>query len=187
MDAYEALVTRCSQFELGEPAPDAEAERKLIAAAMRAPDHGRMRPWRFILIRGAARERFGEVLAAALLRRTPGANAELVERERRKPLRAPLLLVVAARITEGKKVPAVEQLLSAGAAAQNIMIASLALGFGAQWRTGDAAYDGGVKQALGLEPSDEIVGFLYIGTPKSQAAAPALPDPAGYAQAWSGS
>jgi nitroreductase len=167
MDALEALMARMSPIELDEPAPDEAVERKLIEAALRAPDHGRLRPWRFLSVRGEGRKKLGEVLAFALKSRDPQAGADLLERERKKPLRAPLILVVAARIKANPKIPAVEQLLSAGAAAQNIMIASHALGFGAMWKTGDPAYDPGVKEALGLQVTDEVVGFLYIGTPKS--------------------
>jgi nitroreductase len=167
MDALEALTARMSPLELGEPAPDKTVERRLIEAALRAPDHGRLRPWRFIFIRGEGRKKLGEVLALALKRRDPQAGPGVLERERQKPLRAPLILIVAARIRANPKIPAVEQLLSAGAAAQNIMIACHALSFGAMWKTGDPAYDPGVKEALGLQATDEVVGFLYIGTPKS--------------------
>ena len=184
MDAYEALITRRTAIELGEPAPDLETVRKLLAAAMRAPDHGRLRPWRFLLIEGTAREKLGDLFVSALAQRVPSANVEMLKRERRKPLRAPLLIVVAARLDENPKIPAVEQLLAVGAAAQNIMIASHALGYGAAWKTGDPAYDDNVKQALGLSPSDAIVGFLYIGTPRALPVLPAPLDPADYMLPW---
>ncbi len=183
MEAYEALVTRVSPKELGEPAPDDAALRKIIAAALRAPDHGRLRPWRFIAIRGEGRNRLGDVLAASLSRRDPNAGAEL-ERERQKAMRAPLVLVVAAHMTQSPKIPPVEQLLSAGAAVQNVMLACHALGYGAVWKTGAAAYDAGVKEALGLEAGDGIAGFVYIGTPAAVPKAPAPLDPADFLRAW---
>ncbi len=183
MDAYEALVTRISPKELGEPAPDEATLHKIIAAALRAPDHGRLRPWRFIAIRGKGRKRLGDVLAAALNRRDPDAGAEL-ERERQKPMRAPLVLVAAVHITPSPKIPAVEQVLAAGAAAQNILLACHALGFGAVWKTGPAAYDASVKEALGLEAADEIAGFLFIGTPASTPKAPPPLDPAEFLIIW---
>jgi nitroreductase len=184
MDAYEALVARVSPLELGEPGPDHAQERAIIAAALRAPDHGRLRPWRFVSIRGDGRQRFGEVLAASLARRDPKAAPELLERERQKALRSPLILVAVARVSASPKIPATEQVLSAGAAAQNIMLASHALGFGALWKTGDAAYDPGVKEALGLEDTDQIVGFLYVGTPKAMPK-PVVPlDPDQFLQEW---
>jgi nitroreductase len=167
MDAYQALVTRASALELCDPGPDEETERKLIAAALRAPDHGRLRPWRFISIKGGSRDHFAEILVQSLLRKEAHATPESVARERQKAFRAPLILVAAARIVDSPKIPAVEQVLSAAAAAQNIMLASHALGFAAMWKTGEAAYDPAVKEALGLRASDAIVGFLYVGTPKA--------------------
>jgi len=184
MDAYEALVTRVSPIDIGDPAPDEETARKILAAALRAPDHGRLHPWRFISIRGEGRQRLGDVFAAALQRRDPNVTPELLERERRKPLRGPLLIVVVARIAEPSKIPAVEQILSAGAAAQNIMLASHALGFGAMWKTGEAAYNAGVKDALGLEAWEIIAGLLYIGTPKTLPKQPAPLEPADFIRTW---
>ena len=184
MDAYEALVTRVSPIDIADPAPDEETVRKIVAAALRAPDHGRLHPWRFISIRGEGRKRLGDVFASALQLRDPKVTSELLERERQKPLRGPLLLVVVARIVEPSKIPAVEQILSAGAAAQNIMLASHALGFGAMWKTGEAAYDASVKTALGLEPSEVIAGLLYIGTPKALPKQPAPLEPEDFVRTW---
>jgi nitroreductase len=184
MDAYEALITRVSPIEIADPAPDDETLCKIIAAALRAPDHGRLHPSRFISIRGEGRRRLGDIFASALQRRDSKATPEALERERQKPLRGPLLLVVVARIVEPSKIPAVEQILSAGAAAQNIMIASHALGFGAMWKTGPAAYDAGVKEALGLTASDAIVGLIYIGTPKAAPKPPAPLEPADFIRSW---
>jgi nitroreductase len=173
MQAIELLLTRRSARALTEPAPDAAALDLILASAARAPDHGRLRPWRFLVVRGEARLRLGALLAAHLLRVHPGANEETLERERAKALRAPLILVVAAHLEAGVKIPAVEQLLASAAAAQAIMLASVALGFGAMWKTGSAAYDAEVKLALGFAATDAIVGFLYLGTE----VAPAPPAP----------
>jgi nitroreductase len=151
----------------------------MLDAAMRAPDHGKLRPWRFLVLRGDARARFGALMAESLKRRDPTAPPPLLEKERVKPLRAPLIVVVAAEIVEGHKIPAVEQLLAAGAAAQNLQLAAHALGFGAVWRTGAPAYDPFVKQALGFKVSDAIVGFMYLGTPDVHASAAPAPDASG--------
>lgn len=187
MDALEALTTRVSPKELGEPAPDDAALGTIFAAALRAPDHGRLRPWRFILIRGEGRKRLGELFESSLLRREPKAGAELLDRERQRALRAPLIVVVAAHFTPAAKVPDAEQLLSAAAAAQNIMVACHALGFAAMWKTGEPAYDAGVKEALGLDTQDGIAGFLYIGTPlKGMPKQPAPLDPANFVRSWPG-
>lgn len=174
MQAIDALLNRRSARILTEPAPDEGALELLLECAARAPDHGRLRPWRFIVIRGGARERLGELMASRLQRRQPGASAESLQRERQKAQRAPLIVAVAAVCSPAARVPAIEQILAAGAAAENVMIAATALGFGAMWKTGDAAYDDTVKSALGLAPGDAIVGFIYIGT----APADPLPPPA---------
>jgi nitroreductase len=166
MNALEALTTRRSAAQLTDPAPDDAALRLMLRAADRAPDHGKLRPWRFIVLRGRARERLGALMAEIVRRREPDAPEGVVERERLKPLRAPLILVVAAAVVEGHKIPVVEQVVAAGAAAQNVLLAAHALGWGAMWRTGAPAYDPEVKAALGLAPTDQIVGFLYLGTTK---------------------
>lgn len=173
MDAIEALTTRASPIALSEPAPDAAALASMLRAAARAPDHGKLRPWRFIIVDGEARQALGDVLAAALSRREPGIPEAALDKERSKPMRAPLLIVVAAHLREHKGVPAVEQIVAVGAAAQNILVAAHALGYGGFWRTGAAAYDETVKDALGLRPGDAIVGFLYLGT----SSVPAPPTP----------
>jgi nitroreductase len=174
MQAIDVLLKRRSAKVLTDPAPDEGALGLLLESAARAPDHGRLRPWRFIVIRGAARARLGELMADQLRRKQPAASAEMLQRERQKALRAPLIIVVAAVCSATAKIPAIEQILAAGAAAQNMMLAATALGFGAMWKTGDAAYDDTVKMALGLEAGDAIVGFLYLGT----APADAVPPPA---------
>lgn len=172
MQAIDALLERRSAKTLTAPAPDGGALELLLECAARAPDHGRLRPWRFIVIRGAARERLGELMADQLRRKLPDASAETLQRERQKALRAPLIIVVAAVCNAEAKIPAIEQVLAAGAAAQNMMLAAPALGFGAMWKTGDAAYDATVKLALGLAAGDAIVGFLYLGTAPADAVPP---------------
>ena len=160
------LLTRASNGKLGEPAPDEESLRLALEAALRAPDHGLLRPWRILLVRGEARAQLGRVLGDSLRRRKPQATAQELEKEQAKPLRAPLIIVVAAHVQPSPKAPEVEQILAAGAAAQNIQLALHARGYATMWRTGAGAYDPSVKQALGLEPTDAIIGFLYTGTPR---------------------
>jgi nitroreductase len=172
MQAIDALMTRRSASALAEPAPDEAALQLIFASAVRAPDHGRLRPWRFIVIRGAARGRLGDLLAEHLRRSQPAATAESLARERDKAFRAPLVIVVAAHVNPAVKIPPIEQLLSAGAAAENIMLASAALGFNAMWKTGGAAYDATVREALGLGAGDAIAGFLYVGTEAGRASIP---------------
>ena len=164
MQAIDLLLQRRSAKTLTEPGPDEGALELLLASAARAPDHGRLRPWRFVVIRGAARERFGAMLAAHLQRARPQSSPEALERERLKAFRSPLIIVVAAVRDARASVPMIEQVLCAGAAAQNILLAARALGFNGVWKTGAAAYDETVKRELGFEPADALVGFLYLGT-----------------------
>lgn len=186
MDALDALTTRRSPAQFAEPAPDDETLAEILRTAMRAPDHGKLKPWRFIVLRGDARKRFGDVMAEAMKRREPEIPANMLERERAKPLRAPLIVVLAAAIKEDHKIPVIEQMLAAGAAAQNIMLAAHALGYGAAWKTGAPAYDDFVKETLGLAPSDAIVGFLYLGTPATMPAALPPADLSPFVRNWNG-
>jgi nitroreductase len=164
MDALELLLGRESAMKLASPGPDRQAVDVMFQSALRAPDHGRLRPWRFVVVPEDKRERFGEVMADCLRRQHPEASAEMLQRERDKAMRAPVIVVVAAAVNRGHKIPEVEQLVSAAAAAENIMLAANAQGYGAMWKTGAPAYDATVKQALGLDPNNDIVGFLYVGT-----------------------
>ncbi len=163
MDSLEALVTRSSAKTYGELPPTQEDLAKVLQAAVRAPDHGRLRPWRFMLIEGEQRRTFGDMLAASALRRTPGLSAGDQQRERDKALRAPLIIVVACRAVPGTKVPVIEQILAAGAASQNILLALHSLGYAAAWKTGAACYDPEVKKSLGLNADDHLVALIYTG------------------------
>jgi len=186
MEALDLLLGRESAVRLGDPAPGADQLDLIFESAVRAPDHGRLRPWRFVVIAGDMRQRFGEVLADSLRRRLPDAPPELLQREREKALRAPVIVAVAAHLVAPHKIPEQEQLLAAGAAAQNIMLAAHAQGFGAMWKTGEAAYDAAVKQALGLDPADQIVGFLYLGTQIGGGSPLPRPAAKGFVSVWQG-
>lgn len=169
MDALEALRTRRSYGRLTEPAPSDDDLRTILEAAAAAPDHGELRPFRFTLLRGAGMEAFGSVLEEAYLRRCADSGKEPVPakaaKERTKLGRAPLVIVVSAVRQDDNKIPWVDQRDAAVAAAENILIAAHALGYGAMWRTGDPCEDEYVKKALGLSSEDAVVGFLYVGTP----------------------
>lgn len=184
MDAMDALMGRVSAAALTEPAPDDVTLDRILRAGMRAPDHGRMRPWRFVLVKGGARERLGDLFAEALRRRDPNAAEPMLQAERGKALRAPLIVVVAATVKDNPKVPPVEQIVAVGAAAQNVLLAAHALGFGAMWRTGANAYDPDLKRALGLSPEDALVGFIYLGTPAKMPAIRDLGDISPFLSEW---
>ena len=184
MEAMEALTKRVSGSVLIDPAPDELELHSILSAAIRAPDHGRLRPWRFTVVKGAARQRLSDLMTKAYRRRYPNATPAQIEKEKSKAFRAPMVLVVAAKVDPQSKIPAIEQILSAGAAAQNIMVAAFALGYGCAWKTGDAAYDAEVKAAFGLEPTDAIVGFLYLGSNASPPPPAAPPDPSAHVVEW---
>lgn len=186
MDAMELLLTRSSAVKFCEPAPSEGDLEQMLKAAVRAPDHGRLRPWRFISIRGAGREALGDLFAAAAALANPAATPEALAREKDKALRAPLVILVIAKLATqpNVKVPEIEQMLSAGAAAQNILLAAHALGFAAVWKTGAAAYDNHVKSGLGLSSNEYIVGILNIGTRADSMGGKAGPDPAAFHSTW---
>lgn len=169
------LLARRSVGLLQGPAPQGADLELILQAGLRAPDHGRLRPWRFVTIRGEARIAFGECLAAAAAKRDPEAAVALGERARAWVRRTPLLIAVGAIVKEGK-IPESEQMLSAGAAAMNMLNAAHLLGYGAMWVTGPNAYDPNVNALLGFEAPSRLVGFLTIGTP-APTPTPALPRP----------
>jgi nitroreductase len=168
MDAIDALLNRVSFPKLELPAPSTHEREKIFAAALRAPDHGQLRPWRFLVVEGDARVPLGEVFARAAKTDNPTINDEQLERLKQLPLRAPLLVVMIARTIANEKVPEMEQIISAGAAGYAMSLAAYALGFGAIWRTGEMAYHTRVKHELGLSDGERIVGYLYIGTPTGE-------------------
>ncbi|WP_342243529.1 nitroreductase family protein [Pseudomonas sp. OTU5201] len=184
MEALDALLNRVSLARLQEPAPDAAQREVLFRAAMRAPDHGYLRPWRFLTIEGEGRAKLGELFVSAVLAKDPKAPEAATTKARNMPLRAPLMVVVIATLQAGHKVPEVEQLLSAGCAAHGMLLAAHALGLGAIWRTGDMAYDLTVASGLGLAENERVVGFLYLGSVEGERrAAPELA-PADFVQNW---
>lgn len=184
--ALQALLHRLSVPSrlLGEPGPDANQLHTLLSAAVRVPDHGKLTPWRFIRIHGPARRQLGDLLAARQLERDPAAPPAVVEKDRQRFDHAPLILAVVAALVPGHKVPEQEQLLSAGCACFSLLLAAQALGFGAQWLTGWAAYDAAIAQRLGLSENERIVGFVHIGTPREAAPERPRPDPLSRLSDW---
>ena len=165
---------------LGEPGPDEAQQEELFALATRAPDHGKLVPWRFVRIAGDARRSLGERLVAVQRARDPSTDAAVLDKDRQRFSHAPLVVAVVARITPGHKVPEQEQLLSAGIVAYNLLLAAQAMGFGAQWLTGWAAYDAQIAATLGLAPHERVVAFVHIGTaPAEEPPDRPRPDPDG--------
>lgn len=163
MDALEAMHTRVSAPRLMDPVPTPDVLKNIFKAALRAPDHLVLRPWRFLLVTGVGRERLGEIFAAAAQSDDTDITAGQLQRERIKPLRAPLIVIAVAVIRAHSEVPEIEQLISTGATVNNMMLSAHSQGIGAMWRTGVMAYHPVVKAGLGLAGHEKIVGFLYLG------------------------
>ena len=188
MSPIEALLSRRSvaaQY-LGEPGPAQVQIEAAIDAALRAPDHGRIQPWRFRLIRGPARVAFAERLVQAMLRRDASTPAGQVEKLRRRA-QVPLVVAVSAALKSDPKVPEVEQLLAAGAGAMNLLNAFHVQGFGAVWLTGANVYDPAVSLLLGLASTERLLGLIYVGTPATNTpAALSRPGRGAYVSDWLG-
>jgi len=152
--------------QLGEPAPDEATLHALLEAAIRVPDHGKLVPFRLIRMQGDAKLRFGERLAAIAIRNNPDMSEAKQEKERLRYTFAPLVVAVVACLHADSKVPEIEQKLCAGNVAYNILLGAHALGFGAQWLTGWAAYDRDAAAILGLAEHEHVVGFVHLGTPQ---------------------
>lgn len=175
MDTLTALHTRAS---IGKVRPDPvprELLEQLLAAAVQAPNHHKVRPWRFFVLTGAGRERLGEAMAAAARARQPDMPPEGLQAERAKPLRAPVVIAVGVDMPAEPKVKLIENICAAAAAAQNLLLAAHALGLAAMWRTGPAAEAPEVKRFLGLAPDQPLIGFLYVGYPLNEPATPQRP------------
>ncbi len=165
MDVLTAIHTRHS---IGKVKPDPvprEVIEKLLLAAVQAPNHYKVRPWRFVVLSGAARERLGEVMAESQRARQPDLPEEAFEKTRTLPLRAPVIIAAGVDRT-GEKPPEIENICAVAAAIQNLLLAAHAEGLGAIWRTGEWAYDPQIKKFLGFDPEQHLLGFLYIGYPE---------------------
>ena len=166
-DALDLLKTRRSvkPIDLAGPGPSAAELEMLLTIAARVPDHGKLVPWRFVVFQSDARLKAGEAIAAAFKTNHPEATTDQIEFEHRRLARAPLVIAVVSRAAPHVKIPEWEQVLSAGAAAMNLVHAAHALGFAASWITEWYAYDRRVLDALGVGANERIAGFVHIGRP----------------------
>ena len=186
-DTIDFLTTRRSTVArmMDGPGPGDEDLRKIMEAGMRVPDHGRLTPWRFIVIRGEARDTIGNVIADAFRKNNPDAIEEQIEIEQERLTRAPVVIAVVSKVHRGHKIPEWEQVLSSGAACQTMLIAAQSMGYAAQWLTEWYAYDADVKTAIGAEADDEIAGFLYLGNATGELSDRARPDYDDIVSEWS--
>ncbi len=175
MDALEDIFTRHSISKVKPDPLPREMIEKLLAAGAQAPNHFHVRPWRFIVLTGEARNRLGDVMAQAYRARHPECPESEVNVERARPLRAPVLIAVGVDQPSEPKVIDIENVCAAAAAAENILLAANALGLGAMWRTGAGAREPEVKQFLGLQPDQHLIAFIYVGYPEPQPERPERP------------
>ncbi|MBO6669567.1 nitroreductase [Parvibaculum sp.] len=180
-ETIDLLLTRRSAKALTmvEPGPSDSEIEMILRAGARVPDHGKLAPWRFILFKDDARAKFGDLLAKIYAEVETRATEEQIAFERGRLSRAPLVVAVVSRVTPGIKIPEWEQILSAGAVCQNMLIAATALGYGAQWLTEWYAFDASVNEALGLGENERVAGYIYFGSesvPKDERPRPELSD-----------
>lgn len=165
-ETLELLLTRRSVVAANqtEPGPtDAELEI-ILRCATRVPDHAKLTPWRIQVVQGDARERLGAIFADVYRNNNPEAKENQIKFEYQRPLRSPLVLIISTKIESEDRIPRWEQLLSGAAVCQNILVSATALGYASRWLSEWPNYDEDIKAALGVATSDEILGFMYIGS-----------------------
>lgn len=183
MDALELLTQRTSTPALRAPAPTADQVKLMLDAACRAPDHGMLRPYRFLVIEGDALNKLGQLFLKAGLTKNPDMDEAEQKKLQNMPLRAPMIIVAIAVKQEHPKVPEVEQVITAGCAAHAIVQSAFAQELGAMWRTGAMTHDPVVLQGLNIAANEEIVGFIYLGRSLKVREAPEF-DTATLTQSW---
>ena len=177
MSPIEALLSRVSVPRVVEPGVSAEELSLLLRAGLRACDHGRLKPYRFILLEGQARERLGDAMSEYLHGDLVDVSEEAIEASKNKALRAPTLLSVVFCPNDNEKIPESEQLVTAGCAAQLVVTAAHMVGIGAMWRTGNVTYSSEVSRILGLEEKEQVVAMIYLGRPVATLPTPPEVDP----------
>jgi nitroreductase len=165
------------------PGPSSVELEIILQAGARVPDHGRAVPFYLIVFEGGAREKVGEKIAAIYAQNNPDADEDTLSKERARFTRAPVVIGVISRKRRGKH-PLWEQILTAGAVCQNLLLAASSSGYGAQWLTEWYAYDAEFKTFLGLDDRDHIAGFIHIGTPTEMPAERERPDMAKIVTHW---
>jgi nitroreductase len=175
MDVFEAIHNRHSIKKVKPDAVPREMIETLLDAAVQAPNHYKVRPWRFVVMTGEARHRLGHAMSESLRDRHPEYPQEAFDKTHATPLQAPVVIAVGVDKPTEAKVLEIENIAAAAAATQNMLLAAHALGLGAKWRTGEWARDVKVKEFLGFEPDQHIIGFIYIGYPEAAMEYPARP------------
>lgn len=175
MDVFEAIHQRHSQKKVKPDSVPRQLIEKMLDAAVQAPNHYKVRPWRFVVLTGEARHRLGDVMSASLRDRHPEYPQEAFDKARATPLQAPVVIAVGVDTPSEAKVSQIENICAAAAATENLLLAAQALNLGAKWRTGEWAEDVKVKEFLGFAPDQYIIGFIYVGYPEFIAEYPPRP------------
>jgi nitroreductase len=175
MDTLEAIKTRHTVGKVKADSLPRDVIEKLLDAGNDAPNHHKVRPWRFVVMTGDGRKKLGDVMAASFFARQPDLPPEGLDKTRALPLRAPVVIAVGVDKPAETKIIEVENISAVSAACQNILLAAHALGLGAIWRTGEWVNDLKVKEFLGFAADQHIAGFLYIGYPESVGEYPPRP------------
>lgn len=165
MELLHALYTRQSMGKVRPDPVPRELVEQILDAAATAPNHRRLRPWRFVVLTGDARLRLGDLMAQSLINRNAGVNTELLESERKKPLRAPVVVAVGVDKPGLVKITEIENICACAAAVENMLLAAHALGLAAIWKTGGAVDDVDIKSFLGFEADQPLIAFVYMGYP----------------------
>lgn len=166
MDVFDAIHNRHSEGKVKPDSVSRDVIEKLLAAAVQAPNHYKVRPWRFVVLIGEGRNKLGEVMLASQLDRMPDLSPEASDKIRALPLRAPLLIAVGVDKPSEPKVLEIENICAAAAACENLLLVAHAEGLAVKWRTGEWSRDAKVKEFLGFAPDQHIIAFLYIGYPE---------------------
>jgi nitroreductase len=166
MEVFEAIHNRHSIKKVKQDPVEHDLIEKLLDAAVQAPNHYKVRPWRFVVLTGDARHQLGDVMSASLQERHPEFPQEAFDKARATPLKSPVVIAVGVDKPSELKVSEIENICAAAAATENLLLAAHALGLGAKWRTGEWASDVKVKQFLGFEADQPVVGFIYVGYPE---------------------
>ena len=171
--------------DMVHPGPNEEQLKQILEIGSRVPDHKKQVPWRFLTFEKSTRGKFGKILRTIFAKNNPKTNEKILDFEENRFLRAPLVIaVISTADKDNPKVPEWEQILTAGAVCQNILIASNAMGYASQWLTEWYAYDKVVLKELNLNPNERIAGFIYIGTASKQPKERGRPDLANLVKKW---
>jgi len=167
-ELFDLMMNRVSFPRLESPAPSKDLMEKLFQSALRTPDHMKLKPWRFLVIEGDGRKSLGDVFRRSAELDDSDLSQAKKDKFTNMPMRAPVIVVGISKNLSHAKVPKTEQVISCGVAMGYMLLGLQSKGFGGVWRTGPLAENSYVMSALGLDSSETIVGFLYMGTPTGE-------------------